>query len=455
MKIIAMRHGVSEGNKKRIIQGQLDSYALSEMGRTGIQKIALDNKEILSDVYHIWSSDSLRANETANEVISHLGLDMKVHTNELLREMDPGILSGLTHEEADNLFPHYYDIWSSRGDLDGIPGAESGKQLQARAIAFLQFILDQEKPDSKVLLVTHAGFLRCFCNTCRGKERTTPIDVSNGCIHVVDEKVFLENRILVRQGEDKKVYKVNTCNGSYIVKVYYQPKNQLKGLYDRQFADCGAVLCQYCSGDYMVVVMNYYKGEHYHGQLNDELLKKAWQHIYTVQENLIDRKCFDCISLEDKLDHCVTMIDNPVVKRIGKQCIEYCRSISSKNRKNVLYDLHRDNFVLSEGNWEAVDFDGILEAPSEYLLACFIAAFILIEQKNVNIDWVKEICLREEYKFEIVRRLVSVRLYMGMCYFERKFDKKSRELEQKYVEAFFDWISYSRKYLDCQEQRIS
>lgn len=80
---------------------------------------------------------------------------------EILDEMDPGVLSGKTHDYAKENMPKEYAIWTQYKDLDGIERAETGDELQARAIAFLEYMLHSCEQGNYVV-VTHAGFLRCL-----------------------------------------------------------------------------------------------------------------------------------------------------------------------------------------------------------------------------------------------------------------------------------------------------
>ena len=109
----------------------------------------------------------------------------------------------------------------------------------------------------------------------------------------------------------------------------------------------------------------------------------------------------------------------------------------------MLDDVHRDNFVYSNGNWKLIDFDGVVLAPLEYQLASFIAAFILIEDEKtyINIGFVNETCILNRLDKKMVLNLVNIRLFTGLCYF---YEKKDSDFHNfcRYKFAGVNWIEY-------------
>lgn len=152
----------------------------------------LIQKELYNLMMNIWnnigkearivSSPYKRAIETSEIIAETIGIP--IVTNEKIIEFDSGILAGNTHKENAELYPEYYRIWLERKDLDGIPGAEKGNELQARTLAFLMEYY--EKEEFVDIVVSHAGFLRTLINTAKGLPRTTPVDSRNGAINIID-----------------------------------------------------------------------------------------------------------------------------------------------------------------------------------------------------------------------------------------------------------------------------
>ncbi|MGC8868635.1 MAG: histidine phosphatase family protein, partial [Sulfurihydrogenibium sp.] len=89
-KIYLCRHGESEYNAKKIVQGHIDTN-LTEKGIKQAQSLA----EFLKDknIQKIVSSDLKRAYQTAKTVAEVLGLT--VHVDQRIREMHFGTWEGL------------------------------------------------------------------------------------------------------------------------------------------------------------------------------------------------------------------------------------------------------------------------------------------------------------------------------------------------------------------------
>ena len=129
ISLILSRHGETEENKLRIMQGQMPGH-LSELGKQQAEQLAdlLEEEEI--DV--IVSSDLARSYDTAMAVARRKGLE-PVRTP-LLREMD----------------------------FKNLPeSVESVEALYKRAGEFLQF-LQTNFPGKRILAIGHGGFNRAI-----------------------------------------------------------------------------------------------------------------------------------------------------------------------------------------------------------------------------------------------------------------------------------------------------
>ena len=142
ISLILSRHGETEENKLRIMQGQMPGH-LSELGKQQAEQLAdlLEEEEL--DV--IVSSDLARSYDTAMAVARRKGLD-PVRTP-LLREMDWGIYTGKVANEM---------------DFKNLPeSVESVEALYKRAGEFLQF-LQTNFPGKRILAIGHGGFNRAI-----------------------------------------------------------------------------------------------------------------------------------------------------------------------------------------------------------------------------------------------------------------------------------------------------
>ena len=158
-KIIIIRHGQTDHNVKKLIQGHLDTE-LNENGKQQVRQIAEDLSREQIDV--IFSSDLKRAYYTAVEVAKKFGL--KVIKTSHLRERGFGKLQGTPFLEIAKYFPKQDHITAfSLSEHDSFNennnyGVETDREMMAR-ITLLDGLLSDYK-DKTVVLVTHGGLVR-------------------------------------------------------------------------------------------------------------------------------------------------------------------------------------------------------------------------------------------------------------------------------------------------------
>jgi uncharacterized phosphatase len=146
--ILLVRHGETDWNQERRVQGNTDR-PLNETGRR--QALELAEALAAEKLDAVYSSDLMRAHETARIVAERKGLDVVALPE--LRERDFGTWEGLTDEEILERFPHaHHGPW---GD------AESREEMFRRAQEALRRIASAY-PDGRVLVVTHGGPARAL-----------------------------------------------------------------------------------------------------------------------------------------------------------------------------------------------------------------------------------------------------------------------------------------------------
>lgn len=146
------RHGESDWNVARRWQGHIDR-PLTATGRK--QALALADRLDGEEIEAVYSSDLLRARETAAVVAHRLGLDVRELPD--LREIDVGSFGGLTWVEANERFPGALDRLRA-GDLAWEDG-ETYEEMAARVLAAVQRIAESH-PGGRVLVVSHGGPIR-------------------------------------------------------------------------------------------------------------------------------------------------------------------------------------------------------------------------------------------------------------------------------------------------------
>lgn len=167
-RIIAIRHGETAWNVATRIQGQLD-IELNETGRWQARRVA----KALSDepIQAVYSSDLLRARDTAHAIASTCGQSLQTHTG--LRERDFGVLQGQTHAEIEAHWPEQALRWRKR-DPHWVPeGGESLVRLRAR-ITQTASELAARHVGEQIVLVAHGGVLDVLYRAATGQELQAP-----------------------------------------------------------------------------------------------------------------------------------------------------------------------------------------------------------------------------------------------------------------------------------------
>ena len=167
-EIILIRHGETEWNSQKRMQGHSNSD-LSSVGQAQIQALGQWMKNVPFDL--IYSSDSLRAKQTAEAITQFSGHELQF--DQRLREKNLGVFEGLTSEEARERHPEVFRLFKTAGSKYVIDEGESTQQLQERALEIVNEIRIKH-PEERVLLVTHGGFIRVVMKHSLGLSLETP-----------------------------------------------------------------------------------------------------------------------------------------------------------------------------------------------------------------------------------------------------------------------------------------
>jgi broad specificity phosphatase PhoE len=146
-----VRHGVTEWNRQRRFQGQLD-VPLSEEGVKQADLVAnwlADQQQHFTSIY---SSDLLRARQTAELIGKRLGLTPVLSV--ALREINVGEWQGLLYDEVNERYPGKIEEWYRTIDRFTLPGGESIPLVQARIFAFFEQLLEQHRGEA-IIVVSH------------------------------------------------------------------------------------------------------------------------------------------------------------------------------------------------------------------------------------------------------------------------------------------------------------
>lgn len=200
--VYIVRHGETEWNLKRIIQGQTDSPLTS----TGIQQAKKLSKELQKIKFDlVFSSDLMRAKRTAEIITAERKLE--IATSRLLRERRFGKLEGKpvqTLRAFEELFAKlkHEEIYSYKS----APDVESDEEIVTRLITFLREAAITH-PRKKVLVVTHGGIMRAFLIKLGITDYKNPMWVGNaGYIKLETDGVdfFVKNIKGIQKRNEKR-----------------------------------------------------------------------------------------------------------------------------------------------------------------------------------------------------------------------------------------------------------
>lgn len=180
-KIILIRHGESEFNAKKIVQGHIDTD-LTPLGIVQARLAAEYLKQM--SIERIFSSDLRRAYKTA--LIIGDVLNITVEKDQRIREMHFGEWEGRSY---DHIFKTSYDTfqnWLKNPVACPLPSQEDIKSFEKRLRSFYEEILDI--PEKNILVVAHGGSIQgLLCVACgTGMENLWALKHSNTGISILN-----------------------------------------------------------------------------------------------------------------------------------------------------------------------------------------------------------------------------------------------------------------------------
>lgn len=154
VELIVLRHGRTDWNASRRIQGQLDSQ-LDEIGHAQARAVAQVIAEFKPDL--IWASDSDRASTTASYVAAACGLELVRDAR--LREFHLGHIQGMYHHELASQAPDAYaEFFAS--NWDAVDGVEKQAEVAARTSAAIADVIASTPEDGLAVVVSHGAAIR-------------------------------------------------------------------------------------------------------------------------------------------------------------------------------------------------------------------------------------------------------------------------------------------------------
>lgn len=202
MRVYVMRHGVTDWNEKKLLQGNSNT-SLNEAGREMARKSAEGMKDIKID--YIFSSPLNRAYETAR--IINEGRGLEIVKDDRLMEVGFGDDEGVAPEERS---PGLINFFKDPPAYVPVKGAESFESLLSRAADFVDNVLvplSVREPDATVFVSGHGAMNRALMYKFLNRElkdfwegswsancSTSVYEIEgNKFILLEDGKIFFEN----------------------------------------------------------------------------------------------------------------------------------------------------------------------------------------------------------------------------------------------------------------------
>ena len=158
-----VRHGKDDGT----VRGGWSGQPLTEEGKAQADELASFVQGSDLAIKHIYSSDLLRAMQTAQSVADKLHLPIVPMPE--FREVNNGDLAGIKNELANKMYPGLY--WNTLDWEQRYPGGESPREFYERIStawdAFQKMALNRNE---NVLLVTHGGVINVILSIVNGEK---------------------------------------------------------------------------------------------------------------------------------------------------------------------------------------------------------------------------------------------------------------------------------------------
>ena len=158
-KLILVRHGQTNWDKEKRVQGTLD-IPLNNEGEKDAQKLAAELSKLKIDT--LYSSPAACSLSTANEIASCRKL--KVKKRKEFSELNHGVWRGLLVKDVKKRYKKQYNAWKSSPTSVTPPNGESTKDACDRTISAVRKLTDKHKGEN-ICIVSHdiaLSLIKCY-----------------------------------------------------------------------------------------------------------------------------------------------------------------------------------------------------------------------------------------------------------------------------------------------------
>lgn len=199
MKLYLIRHGQTQWNKLRKIQGHHD-IMLNEEGQHQARMLAAGMAD--RPVARIYSSGLKRAQETAQAIATQQ--QVQVTVLEALKEVDFGEWEGMTYAEIKAKDPDRYQRWRINPVVASPPGGENQTQIFKRCKTVIETILSEATTD--VAIVSHGAMLAHLVAFLLPNEEAADIIVENASITTLNYHPLTNDFVLLEANNTRHLY---------------------------------------------------------------------------------------------------------------------------------------------------------------------------------------------------------------------------------------------------------
>ena len=206
MKILLVRHGETDWNVAKRIQGSTDT-PLNETGIEQAKRLAEELAKRETPIIGVYTSKLERAAKTAEYVAEKIGKECIVLPG--LEEINFGLWEGITWEQVEEQFPVEYQTWRQNRRYGHPPKGESYQELVERVVVALQKVIKELKTDNlannqnnsvkgDIVVVTHSAdimALMSFINDTPFHEMVKRYKTANTAIVEIEAET-IENLII-------------------------------------------------------------------------------------------------------------------------------------------------------------------------------------------------------------------------------------------------------------------
>ena len=160
VKVILVRHGETDWNLSRRIQGGNSDTQLNQRGRQQVENLALRLKP--EKINAIYSSPLQRAQDTALAIAHYHQLPVEIEP--LLKEIEVGALEGMSIADVGKHLSELLVMHKQSDELPRLPGGESVTEVQQRVWGTIQRLVDKHREGVLVVVSHYFSVLTAICS---------------------------------------------------------------------------------------------------------------------------------------------------------------------------------------------------------------------------------------------------------------------------------------------------